>query len=361
MKRRTTTLRALTGFVVREWLLTTAAVSLALLSVATHRLPRWTPDEFEVLFVLMSLFVTVTGLRRHGAMASIASRLENGGSIPLKLVLGTFFLSMLITNDIALLVVVPLTLSLGGPHKDWLVILEALAANAGSAATPFGNPQNLFVYWHYHLDPATFIAAIAPFSVTFLILLAIAAWLVPSRHPRNKATPAIEPNHFALGYVALLLLTIAAVLRLLPLATAGAAMLFALLFDRRSLRIDYPLLLTFLCFFGVADMARDIVAAELSHGGHVFAFSALTSQLIGNVPAALLFADFTPDWKALLWGTNAGGFGSLVGSLANLIAYRLYLSNRRADETAAFTVKFLTAGYIALAISAAVFYLAIKH
>ncbi len=102
------------------------------------------------------------------------------GQVSLKLVLGTFFISMVVTNDVALIAIVPITLMLQTPYKGWLVILEALAANAGSALTPIGNPQNLFIYWHYQVNPLSFVQEIAPFSAAFLVLLIVLALRIPT-------------------------------------------------------------------------------------------------------------------------------------------------------------------------------------
>jgi len=99
------------------------------------------------------------------------------------------------------------------------------------------------------------------------------------------------------------------------------------------------------------------VASEISHSGHIFLFSALASQVMSNVPATLLFANFTLNWQALLWGVNAGGFGSLFGSLANLIAYKIYVIHEGTNNTAAFTARFLVMGYVALFVSTGLYFL----
>ena len=101
---------------------------------------------------------------------------------------------------------------------------------------------------------------------------------------------------------------------------------------------------------------KSIFAANLENAGHIFIFSALASQVISNVPATLLFAKFTTQWKALLWGANVGGFGSLVGSLANLIAYRLYTSHKDTHNPAAFTTKFIIIGYLAFFIGIGLYF-----
>ncbi len=279
-------------------------------------------------------------------METVAQRVERGKALSLKLLAGCFVLSMIVTNDVALVVMVPLTLSLNVRHKDWLVIFEALAANAGSALTPFGNPQNLFIYWFYNLEAKEFIASIAPFSLAFLALLLIAAWRLktPATEVRKPPARILRTSWI---FALLLLLVLLTALRLLPLWTAAVALAVSFLFQRSAFRVDYSLLLSFFFFFGLAENLKTLLTAELAHSGHVFLFSALASQIMSNVPATLLFAKFTGNWEALLWGSNAGGFGSLFASLANLIAYRFYVSQENSTDNKVFTLKFLVAGYTA--------------
>jgi Na+/H+ antiporter NhaD/arsenite permease-like protein len=259
--------------------------------------------------------------------------------------MATFLLSMVITNDVPLVVVVPLTMLLDVPFKGSIVILEALAANAGSALTPFGNPQNLFIYWHYHVNPLSFVLAILPFSLFFALVLAIASIRL-GRGERGKGTEEVKVEKNAFVYIVLLLVLVLVVLRIFPIWTGVAVLLYAASIDLRSLKIDYFLLVTFLCFFGVADNLKVMLPSIIARSKNTFLISALVSQVISNVPAAILLADFTSKWKALLWVTNVGGFGSLVGSLANLIAYKLYLSSEDGEKHLGFTLRFLGLGYL---------------
>jgi len=270
--------------------------------------------------------------------------------LPLKLLMATFFLSMVVTNDISIVIIVPLTLSLDIRHKDILVILEALTANAGSALTPFGNPQNLFIYWFYAIPPWKFIGAIAPFSLLFFVVLLSASFLFPAQHIlRGDNFPRYSPKSYI--YLFLFCIVVLAVFRLLPLETGIAVPVFALLFDREDLKVDYALLASFFFFFGLAENIKAALASQIIHSEHIFLFSAFVSQIISNVPAALLFAKFTTHWNALLWGVNAGGFGSLFGSLANLIAYRYYLHYEPTADPVRFALKFLLFGYAAFFLS----------
>ena len=263
---------------------------------------------------------------------------------------------MLITNDIAIIVIVPLTLSLNINRKDILVILEALAANSGSALTPVGNPQNLFIYWSYDVPPDTFIKTMVPFSLVLLGLLIVSSLFVRIRNDL-QANRVHHISKKAYVYSVLLVVVLLTVFRVLPALSGLIVVVFALIFGRKALCVDYALLFSFLLFFGISDNLKVIVASEISHSGHIFLFSALASQVMSNVPATLLFANFTLNWQALLWGVNAGGFGSLFGSLANLIAYKIYVIHEGTNNTAAFTARFLVMGYVALFVSTGLYFL----
>ena len=348
--------RVFIDFVLKEWIVIISGVGLALTSFLTMRLPRFSQEEMEVLLILFALFVTVQGLHTTGLIANLARRIERGSNIPLKLTLGTFFLAMLITNDVTLVVIVPLTLSLQIRRKDVVVILEALAANAGSTLTPFGNPQNLYLYWYYQIHPAAFLQTIAPFSLVFLLLLTGASLLIKTGPdlPAQASPPTIHRAAWAYG--GLFLVLIVTILHVLPVSVAALVILVSVALDRSVLRVDYGILATFLFFFGITDNLKQVLTPGLQHAGHVFLMSILTSQFISNVPAALLFAEFTPHWRVLLWGVSAGGFGSLFASLANLIAYKLYITHDSAKDLFPFTVKFLAMGYLALFIAIGLYY-----
>ncbi len=336
-------------FVLKEWLVVASGVGLVLTAFYTKHFPAYSINEIEVLFILFVLFVAVNGLQKSGLLSRISLRLERGGAIPFKLVLATFFLSMLVTNDIALIVIVPLTLSLNIDRKDILVILEALAANSGSALTPIGNPQNLYIYWSYGIQPHTFIKTIAPFSLFFLCLLAGSSIFIKIRKNLHlSGGRGRDTDKKAYLYGVLFVFVLLTVFRVLPVSAGIIVIVYALAFDRRALRIDYALLFSFFFFFGIADNLKIMLNSEISHSGHIFLFSALASQVMSNVPTTILFAKFTSNWRALLWGANAGGFGSLFGSLANLIAYKIYITHEDADDIPGFTARFIALGYMAL-------------
>ncbi len=338
----------LTEFILKEWLLFSSLAGLILTSLYVKNFPVYSLNEFQILFILFSLFVTVKGLEISGIISQISQIVQKKRAVPLKLVIATFFLSMFITNDVSLIVMVPLTISLEIKHKDLIVILETIAANAGSALTPFGNPQNLFIYWFYNLNPITFILSIAPFSLFFLGLLVIFSSLIRlNTFPKNKYIPEKFNKKNTYMFLCLFIIVLLTVLHILPVYINALVVFCAFFFNKKSFKIDYPLLLTFFCFFGFANNVKSILASSITHSSHIFLFSAIASQIMSNVPVALLFAKFTTKWKALLWGTNVGGFGSLFGSLANLIAYKIYINQEKIKNPGKFLLKFHVIEYIA--------------
>ncbi len=341
----------------KEWLLAAAFCGLLLSSLARGGLPRYTPADLEMLLVLYALLLLAKGLELHGAVRMLAERLERGRYPGLRLVGFTFFLSMLVTNDVALLAVLPVSLRLHGAELEMLAVLEVLAANAGSALSPVGNPQNLFLYWFYGVPFARFVAAIAPFSLFFLPLLAVLAWLWDCRHPVRPVGGASAPDKGVAVYLVLLVLFVPVVLRWAPAGLALLIPLVVALMDRAALRVDYALLATFAVFFGLTDNLRELLAAALDHPHHVFLTAAALSQVISNVPAALLLADFTSNWRALLWGVSVGGFGTLLASLANLIGYRLVRA-ALPDRAAAFLLRYHLLGFAFLLLGAGIYLLA---
>ena len=312
------------------------------------------------MFLLFILFITVKGLEHSDFLLRISQCFQKGSFLPLKLVMLTFFLSMVITNDVSLIVIVPLTLMLDVEPKDIIVILEALAANAGSALTPFGNPQNLFIYWFYQLSPGEFIKAIAPFSLLFFVLLLFFLFFIKQNVNQQAEITKAKIKKTAYIYLILLCAVILIILRVLPFWTGFITVIYVLLFDRKSLKIDYALLITFFLFFGLAGNMKILLGSELTSitsSGHIFLLSAIVSQFMSNVPAALMLAKITTQWKALLWGTSVGGFGSLVGSLANLIAYRFYIRDKNTNNSTIFTLKFLVIGYAAFFLGVSFYFL----
>jgi Na+/H+ antiporter NhaD/arsenite permease-like protein len=346
-------------FILEEWLFVISGIILICTSVYVKNIPIYSLAEIEVVFILLILFIVINGLDQSKLILKIAQKFENAKATALSLITSSFLLSMLVTNDIALMVLVPLTLSLNIKNKDIVIILEVLASNSGSALTPIGNPQNLFIYWFYNLDIYTFIKTIAPFSFILFFFIIIFSLLIDTKTTtHNQYTKKVTKKAYI--YAILLLIIILIVLHILNIYFGILILLYTYFFDKKALKIDYFLILSFLFFFGIANNLKLIISPEVLHTQHLFISSVLISQLISNVPTTLLFAKFTSNYQDLLWGVNAGGFGTLFGSLANLIAYKIYISNKHTKNHWQFTLRFFILNFVALFISIFLYFL-LRH
>jgi len=317
------------NFFLKEYLFVITLFISILIIFFTKKIPQISIDDIKIIAILFMLFASIKALENSAIIKAIAYKIEKGSLISSKLIIGTFFLSMFLTNDVALIAIVPLTLSLNIKNKASIVIFEAIAANAGSALTPFGNPQNLYIYLFYHLKFLEFFKIILPFAIfNFILLLVISLFINPKQNIKREYKNKIFIDEALLGAFALSV-TILTIFHILPLNISFWLVLVALILKPRSLKIDYFLLLTFLLFFAITNSLEPILANYIQKIRDIFLYSAISSQIISNVPTALLFAKFTSNYQALLWGVNVGGFGFIVGSLANLIAYKLFTSSQK--------------------------------
>lgn len=298
--------------------------------------------DFRVLCLLLSLMGVVAGFKSVGAFQWLTYQLlhciRSGRILGVTLVLLPFFCSMLVTNDVALLVFVPFTLALleqlGFARAIIpVVVLQTVAANLGSMATPVGNPQNLFLYAAYNLSAGEFFSVTLPLTLISLVCLAAAAYFVlPRQLPAQKLDPASISSLKNLSlYGILFILCLLTVLRVIPYPITTALVVVALLLlDRKLLgEIDMMLLATFVCFFVVSEnLGRvDAVRSFLQNllGRNTLLTAVGASQVISNVPAAILLSAFTDQWADLLAGVNIGGLGTPIASLASLITLKFYM------------------------------------
>jgi len=303
--------------------------------------PEFGDIDWHVVGSLFNLMAAVIGLERVRMLDTIAVRLVRRFSderrVTLAMVLLTGLLATAVTNDVALISLVPLMLLIArksnfDPMRA--VILQTLAANIGSALTPMGNPQNLFLFSHYKLTPSALFLAALPFVASgMLVLSAATLLLIPTRPITFKIGMTREIGRIrTLLYLLLFAAGVAAVFRWIPVLTASLAVTGTLMMLDRPLfrKMDAFLLLTFICFFiAIGNLSRMPVVTELagnllSTERGTYLAGLLLSQGISNVPAALLLAPFTEHWRAVLLGVNIGGMGTLVASMASLISYRLY-------------------------------------
>ena len=340
----------LVAFIKKETVLT-VAILLAVLSAVM--VP---PDgeyvgyiDFRTLSILFCLMTVMAGLQKLGVFRNIAKILlrhtQNTIQLVEVLVLLCFFFSMIITNDVSLITFVPFTfivLRLSGEDSVKklavpVIVLQTIAANLGSMLTPIGNPQNLYLYGKAQMDAGSFVLLMLPYSLLSLLLLVICGAIVAKRsgiavRGADVSLPEedkVKQKKYLLpGYVLLFVFCLLTVAHIIPYpVTLGIVILLVLILDRGTMgKVDYSLLLTFVGFFiFIGNMGRMPVFCDFLQkiiGGREVMTAVIASQVISNVPAALLLSGFTENVTALIIGTNLGGLGTLIASMASLISYK---------------------------------------
>ena len=297
--------------------------------------------DFKVLACLFALMLTVAGFGSldvfRFAAAKLLKKAKTLRFVGAILIFICFCLSMFVTNDVALLTFVPFTLlilSMSGHtrHAAIIVVLETVAANLGSALTPFGNPQNLYLYSYFNMDASTFFGTTVPFTLISAALIAAALFLIPKAALTDGGITetAITSYPKLCLYAVLFILALFGVFGAIHyvLMVAVVAIAFLLVDRKLFMQVDWLLLVTFVCFFifvgnlGAIPAVADALSALTM--GRELLVGALVSQVISNVPAAVLLSGFTENARALLLGVNAGGCGTIIASLASLISYKIF-------------------------------------
>lgn len=326
--------------------------------------------DFRVLALLFCLMAVVRGFSSIGVFTRLGTMLlthvHSLRMLSALFIFLCFFFSMLITNDVALITFVPFTilvLSMAEQKKFLIpvIVLETIAANLGSMLTPLGNPQNLYLYTISGLSIGAFVRIMLPYSFVSAILLLIFILFLPKdtvstttaantanstntvtvSNTSNVICEAVKarknPRILFTAYLILFLLCLLTVLHILPYQIMFLLVLTGfLLLDYRVLKdVDYFLLLTFLCFFifignmKQISLVHELISKLLVH--HEVLMGIGASQIISNVPAAILLSGFTDDYSALLIGVNLGGLGTLIASLASLISFKFYANSNGSD------------------------------
>jgi len=298
--------------------------------------------QWPTLCGLLGLMIAIQGIRDSGlvqrAAGSLVARMHSLRSVGLLLASMTAVLSMVLTNDVSLFLVVPLTLAIGGMSNLPILrmaVLEALAVNAGSTLSPIGNPQNLLIWQHAQWSFFQFVGHLLPTAAVMFAMVALVTWFWL---PKERITLQVDkldghPVSTRLAVLSMLALIVMVVMMQNGQAPLGALLLvvpFAL-FSRRTLKcIDWLLMATFaMIFLGLGHFAA-LPAVDHALGRidfkqplALYLSGIVSSQLISNVPATVLLLDRVKDATALAIAVNVGGFGVVIGSLANLIALRL--------------------------------------
>ena len=317
------------------------AVTLALLS-SIISMPKMSYIDFKVLILLFNLMIVVAAFKELKVLDSIAigllKKCNTYTSISLALVFITFISSMIVTNDVALITFVPLSVVIARKANInvlKIVIFQTLAANLGSSFTPMGNPQNLFIYSFYNLSPMDFFKITLPIVVLAILFL---VFLVLKDKKMNLSldleTVKIDNKRDVYLFSGLFLIILLSVFHIIDYKlTFFITIVMVLLLNKKLFaKVDYSLLITFVGFFifvgniSTMDVVKNFMEGILGSPESTFLSSVLSSQVISNVPATMLLSGFTNHFKELLLGVNIGGMGTLIASLASVISYKIYTS-----------------------------------
>ncbi len=357
------------NFLLNEWFFLSLLVAYAALLIYN---PSFLDPNFidtDTVLIIAALIIANTGIFISGGTDLIASKIlghfKDIKSVSIAAIMLTVAISMFVTNDAALIVLVPMTISIGrmaGKPLSRIVVLEAIGANVGSALTPFGNPQNIILFRGYGSNIQSFFSASLPLFLILLTVLLVFSLLLVKSSAITRQKRKITYNAglfyaslvlFAAGIVGFLMdfsgyfflgLSLVSILVLLLLKPKDYTTRNALL------RIDFFLIFTFVLIFLVINSVRSSISIEINGAVSAFLFSALLSQFISNVPTTVLFtgkAAFAP----LLWGVNIGGNGTMIASLANLIALRRSAAGRIWDFmkiSGAFLLVTLAIGFLVI-------------
>ncbi len=294
--------------------------------------------DFKTLFCLFATLLVVCALKNIRFFTFISRKIvhtaPNLRMCILALLYITFIGSLFIANDMALITFLPLgyfVLSDTGNHKymAWVFVLQNIAANLGGMVTPFGNPQNLYLYTKFNIPTLEFMGIMVfPFLLAVLMLTLSVLFFPKTKMVLSVSDDVIEfkPKRTAI-YIALFVVSILAVFSVVHYLIAAAIIAIGIfILDKKAfLKVDYPLLLTFLMFFIFAgnmsriNIIRDFMSNLLEK--NTLIVSALSCQVISNVPSAVLLSQFTDNYRSLLLGVNIGGTGTIIASLASLITF----------------------------------------
>ena len=340
------------AFIKREMVFVIAFLAAAVTAFFNPPSAEWVGAvDFRTLGLLFSLMGVSEGLKASGLFDAAAGALmRNAGNtrrLSFLLIAMVFISSMFFTNDVSLIMFVPFTMMLldrEGADEGYmirLIVLETIAANLGSMTTPVGNPQNLYICSYFGVEAGPFFRTILPFSALSAVLVAVCWRLFLGKkeavaEDRSEIRP-VDRNR-TLIYLAFLILAMLSVFRIISWELLfGIELVFLIAFDRQILkRIDYILLLTFVAFFIFSENMSNIesvstlISAPMA--SHPVAVSAAISQVISNVPAAILLSSFTDSFEGVLIGTDIGGLGTPIASLASLISLKFYFRRKNGQN-----------------------------
>ncbi|MBR6045192.1 MAG: hypothetical protein IKP47_06115 [Ruminococcus sp.] len=337
-------------FLRKELMLTISVIAAVIsLFITPPSSQLWKDIDWRTLGTLFMMLCVLEGFKRENVLKPViklSSGLKRMTGISLFLIFGVFFTSMLVTNDVSLIIFVPLTITVfrsGGKEKYILPVIsmENIAAIRGSLLTPFGSPQNLFLYGRAGVSVGHFMLHMLPLCAMSAVLLVIFVFFLYRKDLKEEigtppdtsdARDPAEGRVRRIAYISLFLLVILTIVTRTaywPAAAGTVAAVIAVVDRRLFLKVDYVLIVTFFCFFVFSSSiaANEHIAGLLGKAvsGSEYWWAIGLSQLISNVPASIVLYPFTTNFSGLIYGADTAGLCSLIGSLASVINYRIYV------------------------------------
>ena len=340
-------MKKVVGFIKKELMLVVslaAAVISLFITPPSAELLRGI--DWRTLGILLMMLLVLEGFKKESVLSPVAalgSRLSRMRTLTFFLVFGVFFTSMFVTNDVSLIIFVPITIMIfrrAGKEKYILptLTLQNIAAIRGSLLTPFGSPQNLFLYGRANVSAGHFMLYMLPLCAMSAVLLSVFILFMFRKDPGERIEcaetqrPSRENLPRRIAYIIAFCAVVFTVVSRTPYwyvilisVIVAAALTDVTLFKR----VDYVLLATFLCFFIFSQSitGNERIAAFLSRvvSEHEYWWSLGLSQIISNVPSTIVLYPFTANFAALIYGADTAGLCSIIGSLASVINYRIYV------------------------------------
>ncbi len=318
---------------------------LALLIILSFIYPSNIKDymdfvDWNTIAALIGLLITTTAIKESLFFVKLAerviSKIKNERQLAIALITLSAFLSMIFTNDIALFIVVPLTLAFQSHLKNniqRLVIFEAIAVNVGAALTPIGSPQNLFLWHQWNISFISFIIIMFPLFMLLFLMLVIFSFLTfpPENLTIKESTKGtvLDKKLFYISFLLLLFCIVAVEQNFLYVALIIVFLIYFFVYQNILLKVDWLLIILFIVMFidfhvvSLIPFVLDFITQFNLHNSQtVYSLSLLSTQIFSNVPASIFLSKFSNDWYAIAYGVNIGGNGFIIGSLANIIALR---------------------------------------
>ena len=341
-------MKRILSFLKKEPMLTVSLLAAAVALLITPPTKRLLSDiDWRTLGTLLMMLCVLEGFKRENVLrplVALASNLKRMTAMSLFLIFGVFFSSMFVTNDVSLIIFVPVTILLfreGGKEQYILpvITMENIAAVRGSLLTPFGSPQNLFLYGQSGVSTGRFLLHMLPLCALSAVLLVVFVFALYRKDPRERIEAGAklapwkpEGRIRRVVYLVLFLLIIGVIVSRTSLWPFAVLVVLGgiLAVDRKLLlEVDYVLIFTFLCFFVFSSSiaANEGIATFLQRAvaNHEYWWAIGLSQLISNVPASIVLYPFTENFAGLIYGADTAGLCSLIGSLASVINYRIYV------------------------------------